>query len=96
MLNPGSSIFEKAQNAGQRGFAGIGSNGMESSGITKFVKSNYPSNLLEATNVKSVATVSQPVVAEAVSAAEKSPGFTKRVRSQLKKFVPTCHFCGRK
>ena len=75
MLNPGSSIFEKAQNAGQRGFAGLGSNGMESSGVTKFVKSSVPTNHREAPN--SAITVSQPVAARTASDAAKSPGLSK-------------------
>lgn len=37
MLNPGSSIFEEIQNAGQRNCTGLGSNGSQSKGKTVFV-----------------------------------------------------------
>ncbi|XP_060972333.1 uncharacterized protein LOC133038258 [Cannabis sativa] len=62
---------------GQRGFTGLGSNGTESSGKTKFVKSSVPTNLTAAANLRSVAAKMSSVEA-------KSPLSSKRIKSQVR------------
>ena len=90
MLNPGSTVFEDIQNAGQKGHIGLGASCSQKVQKTVFVSTG----LLTPES-------SAPTVIEAVPTGKKTVTTGKRFTDRKNKgkhtvFIPTCHFCGRK
>ena len=90
MLNPGSTVFEDIQNAGQKGHIGLGASCSQKVQKTVFVSAG----LLTPES-------SAPTVIEVVPTGKKTVTTGKRFTDRKNKgkhtvFIPTCHFCGRK
>ena len=88
MLNPGSSIFEEIQNAGQRNCTGLGSNGSQSKGKTVFVPAKTLNDCELTLQVPDTST-SRVESSKQVQKGKNSMSFER-----TKRFIPTCHFCG--
>ena len=90
MLNPRSTIFEDIQNAGQKGHVGLGASSSQKPKKTVFISAGMLSpDVAVPSALKSVATSSRSVSIKETQTVGKCKG-------KNEKFIPTCHFCGRK
>ncbi|XP_062086925.1 uncharacterized protein LOC133793633 [Humulus lupulus] len=90
MLNPGSTVFEEIQNAGQQGHIGLGASSSQKVQKTVFVSAGLLAPESSApTGIVSDSTENKPVVTEKRFTGRKNKG-------KNTVFIPTCHFCGRK